>query len=567
LIPRVHAQGLTPPGFYGDLDADLVNKGRELFFNETFAGNGRTCGTCHHEEDNMALGLKTIANLPDDDPLFIVEQQFLADGAPNPLFNEFRMERPELMRRLGLILENLDGFVEPGGDFTTRGVLRAPPHILSTRTTLAPPPALSDDGTLPVSPDDLVFADRTGWSGDGTPTGFREDFFESNGRELTGSLRDFAVGAVMQHFTKTLERSAFDTDEEGSPREPDFRFPTEEELDALEAFALSLGRQEENPDLNTIKLTDVVADRGRLNYLGFNVFDAAPNDGRPPLNCNACHFNGGANTNPEFPFPLAVTPNHDIDDLDVNGGSIQSHNRSFGPGVERLLDQPGDVVVQVVDAPSIAGDCFDLGLGAVPLLPGDVPGVPSLGCSANRFDNGFAFGPFDELADQRIARDRFNAPTVFEAIDTPPFFHAHQIDTVEGAVAFYATNRHLRNGDFLGAIVPLNGSQVTNVARFLRVMGADFNAESAITLLNKATMFKSWDVKARRINVSLALHEVEDAIGLLEPVSLHLGDALPLFKKARKVLSHQGLHNPSKLWELIGLLEDAQDAMIFRELM
>jgi hypothetical protein len=49
-------------------------------------------------------------------------------------------------------------------------------------------------------------------------------------------------------------------------------------------------------------------------------------------------------------------------------------------------------------------------------------------------------------------------------------FHGHQINTVEDAVAFYATNRYLRNGGFLPAIVPLNGVQVINVARFMRVM-------------------------------------------------------------------------------------------------
>jgi len=73
--------------------------------------------------------------------------------------------------------------------------------------------------------------------------------FESNRRELTGSLRDFAIGAIIQHLPLTLERSAFDTDENGNPRKPDFRFATEAELDALEAFMLSIGRQEENDDL------------------------------------------------------------------------------------------------------------------------------------------------------------------------------------------------------------------------------------------------------------------------------------------------------------------------------
>jgi cytochrome c peroxidase len=556
LISEAHATGITPPGFFPDLDSELINAGRALFFNGTFNGNGRTCGTCHKEDDNMALGIKTIAALPNDDPLFIIEQQFRQDRLPNPLFNEFRMEKPALMRKLGLILENLDGFKEPDGSFTQRVAMRAPNHVLSVRTTLAPPPAKEfDDGTLPVNTDDLVFAERTGWSGDGTPTGFREDFFESNGRELTGSLRDFAIGAIVQHFTLTLERSAFDTDENGNPRQPDFRFATEDELDALEAFMLSLGRQEENQDLNTIKLKDEVADRGRLNYMGFNVFDADPNDGQPPLNCNACHFNGGGNTDPNFSFPNPVTP----------PAGNESHNRSFGPQVERLADQAGDIIVQVVADPSVAGNCFDQGLADVPLLPGDEPGVPSAGCDANPFDNGFAFGFDDGFADQRAANNRFNVPPVFEAMDNPPFFHGHQINTVEGSVAFYATNRHLRNGDFLPPIVPLNGAQVINVARFMRVMGADFNAGSAITLLEKTLQFPPNQKSNKRTNMKLALAEIEDAVELLEAVQLHFSDAVPLLEEARIILG-QALPsaNNGKLEMAINILEAAQAAMIDR---
>jgi len=561
LISTASATGVTPPNFFPDLDSDLVNRGRDLFFNETFNGNGRTCGTCHREDDNMALGLKTIASLPDDDPLFIVEQPFRGDGSPNPLFNDFRMEKPALMRKLGLIFENLNGFREEDGSFTTRGNMRASNHVLSVRTTLAPPPAVEfDDGTLPVDPDDLDFAERTGWSGDGTPTGFREDFFESNGRDLTGSLKDFTIGAIVQHFTLTLDRSALDRD---GTRQPDFRFATEEELDAMEAFMLSIGRQEEYDDLNTLSLTDEVADRGRLNYMGFNVFDPDPSDGRPPLNCNSCHFNGGSNTDPTFAFVEGVTPNHDLADLAANGGSIPSHNRSFGPQVERLADQAGDVIAQVVDDPSVAGNCFDMGLAEVPLLPEDVVGTPSAGCDANPFDNGFAFGFDDGLAEQRAANNRFNAPVVFEAMDNPPFFHGHQINTIEGAVAFYATNRHLRNGEFLPAIVPLNGSQVANVARFMRVMGANFNASSAITLSRKALgLNRSDDITT---NAQLALAEVDDAIELLDPVDLHITDAVPLFNEARDLLltaSRSG--NKNQLNAAIDALEAAQTAMVTR---
>jgi len=564
LISNANATGITPPNFFQNFDSSLLNKGRDLFFNETFNGNGRSCGTCHREDDNMALGLKKIASLPADDPLFIVEQEYRQDGSVNPLFNDFRMEKPALMRKAGLILENPNGFRELNGDFTTRVNMRAATHVLSVRTTLAPPPAFSDDGTLPVNVDDLVFAERTGWGGDGTPTGFRQDFFESNGRDLTGSLRDFVIGAIVQHYTRTLERSGLDEDGFGNPRTPDFRFATEQELDAIEAFMLSIGRQEENDDLNTISLSDELADRGRLNYMGFNVFDATPGDGRPPLNCNSCHFNGGSNTDPTFPFPAGVTPNHDLADLAGNGGSIPSHNRSFGPQVERLLDQAGDVLAQMIDDPSVAGNCFNDGLAEAPLLPGDGPGLgPSEGCDANPFDNGFGFGFNDQFAGLRVSNHRFNVPVVFEAADNAPFFHGHQINTIEGAVAFYATNRHLRNGDFLGAIVPLNGPQVANVARFIRVMGADFNVTSAIQLLEKALGLKKG--RDRKTNASLALAEAIDAIELLDPVDLHILDAVPLLKDARAILDAASRNGQRNLIEdAIDVLEDVSKVMVTR---
>lgn len=544
VFSSAHASGLTPRGYSDTLSAELVNEGRDLFFNETFGGNGRTCGTCHHEDDNLALSLRTIASLPADDPLFIVEQEFRRDGSRNPLFQDYRMERPELMRKAGLIVENLDGFREEDGSFTERAVMRAPQHLLSLRTTLAPPPVISNDGTLALDPDDLVFVQRTGWTGDGSPTGFDEEFFASNERELTGSLRDFTVGAIRQHFPRTLERSSASVDADGAARTPDFRMPTERELDAMEAFMLSTGSSKPRDELTKIRLKDELAERGRRNYLGFNVFDATPDDGRPPLNCQACHFNGGALTNPEFPFPESVTPRHDLADLMNNGGSIPTHNRSFGPGVERLADQAGDVIVQLSPAPSVRGNCYEESLAKIPLLPTDEPGVPSQGCDANPFDNGFA-GVFGEQ-DDRIVKDRFNVPPVFEAMDNPPFFHGHQINTIEGMVAFYATNRHFRNGDFAGAIVPLNAPQVVNVARFLRVMGADFNIRAAVELLVKAAGMSLKQGQARSYNTYLATKEIEDAIRLLDVADIHFQDVVPTLESIAALLDEQPVASGSE---------------------
>src|SRR3989442_15209482 len=100
-----------------DRQSQLIPRGRDLFFNETFAGNGRTCGTCHPAENNFTIDPAFIATLPKDNPLFVAEF--------NPNLRE-NFENPALMREFGLILENLDGFDDLKNKFVMRGV----PHTL-----------------------------------------------------------------------------------------------------------------------------------------------------------------------------------------------------------------------------------------------------------------------------------------------------------------------------------------------------------------------------------------------------------------------------------------------------
>ena len=265
LVCAVVAACQTPPP---DPKAALIAKGRDLFFNETFGGNGRTCGTCHREEENFTITPAFIATLPKDDPLFVAE--FVPELKQN-------FENPRLMREFGLIKENLDGFDSLETRFTMRGV----PHTLALGTSIKSPQG-----------------PRTGWSGDGAPA--------------DGSLRAFAVGAVIQHFTKSL----------GRVPGVDFRLPTEEELDALEAFQLSLGRQ---ADLQLpLPLKGTVAARGQTIFL---------DDGLGK--CNRCHRNAGANA------------------------GLDSSNVNFNTGVEDLPDHPARLTGERVprdDGFGIPGD-------------------------------------------------------------------------------------------------------------------------------------------------------------------------------------------------------------------
>ena len=222
-----------------DMDK-LISRGAHLFFEETFNGNGRTCGTCHPAGNNFTIDPKFIETLPATDPLFVAEF--------NPALAQ--LERPQLMRQFGLILENLDGFDDPTNKFVMRGV----PHTLGLQVSLT-----QDPTQQPMPP-----AEMTGWSGDGAPG--------------TGSLREFAIGAVTQHFTKRLDRV------EGT----DFRLPRPRELDAMEAFQLSLGRDRDF-DLSKITFRDSNVETGKSLFV---------NGSGDPINaggtCAGCHGNAGA---------------------------------------------------------------------------------------------------------------------------------------------------------------------------------------------------------------------------------------------------------------------------------
>ena len=50
-IVACHSIVPSPP----DPQQKLVARGERIFFEETFEGNGRTCGTCHRAEDNFGL--------------------------------------------------------------------------------------------------------------------------------------------------------------------------------------------------------------------------------------------------------------------------------------------------------------------------------------------------------------------------------------------------------------------------------------------------------------------------------------------------------------------------------
>ena len=278
-----------------------ITRGRKSFFNETFNGNGRTCGTCHRENGNLTIDAEFIEDLPPNDPIFAAE--FIPALANN-------FENPKLMRKFGLILENPDGFDDLLNKFVMRGVPHTLALLQNTLTPVGPVPGATPlpGGAVPAQDGTTIPPnERTGWSGDGAPG--------------TGTLREFIIGAITQHYPKTLDRMA----------PGDFRLPTTGELDDLEAFQKSMGRRADL-DLAALqpKIKNEVAQRGLVIFNSPGSVLGQSDEGAGK--CFFCHLNAGGS---DFFFP--------------------GQNANFNTNVEGLPSQPADLVVGPQDNPQDGG--------------------------------------------------------------------------------------------------------------------------------------------------------------------------------------------------------------------
>ena len=267
--------------------------GAGVFFEETFGGNGRTCGSCHPAANNFTIEPEFIATLPQSDPLFVFEN--------NPALANLETSS---LRSGGGILENVDGFEDPTHKFTIRSV----PHLLSLFISRTTDPADPNTTTPPL--------ERTGWGGDG------------------GSLKEFLNTAIVQHYPKTLNRVA------GT----DFRLATAQELDLVEKFQLALGRRNEL-NFSQVNVFDSMAQVGKAAFLD-------PMRGR----CNVCHANGGANfietgKNRNFDIGTRNAPRNDFtvpffDGVFLFDGGFGGQNLPH-PNVSTLLlfDQNNNVIL------------------------------------------------------------------------------------------------------------------------------------------------------------------------------------------------------------------------------
>ncbi len=404
-----------------DRQSELVAKGRELFFNETFDGNGRTCMTCHRPEDNYRITPEFIATLPDDDPLFVAEY--------NPDLKE-HFEKPDLMRKYGLILGNQDG----DDDLENKYVMRTVQTLRSVRTSINGSAFEGFENKLSYLPP------LTGWAGDGSPD---------------GTLRGFTNGAIKAHMTKTLNRVPG----------VDFRYATDEELDALEAYILTLGRQEE--------LSLPLPLKGEVARLGQELFiDKDQKNAR----CNTCHINASGS---------AMSADARTQGRWVNLGSLH-----LNTGEENLTNP----LLQMLP--------IDDGFGVV-------------GVTTYRGET------------LRTGLFRMNTPPVVEAADAGPLFHAGFLNSVEEVVAFYnedAFNNSISGRNMardFGGPTNLSATEVLALGAFLRVINALDNIRESTELLEES-LEQGWlEREDRKRLLREANYETEDAIIVLAGVNLH----------------------------------------------
>ena len=416
IVPRKVGRPVSSP-------ADLVRRGRQLFIAETFGGNGRTCASCHPPDNNFTLDPARIARLPPNDPLFVAEF--------NPQLRN--LENPVMLRQHALITENLDGFDQPG-------VLRSVPHLLALRTSITPDPATN--GAL---------VDATGWSGDGSPD--------------NGSLLNFAVGAVVQHFTKSLNRLV------GS----DFRLPTGDELDALVAFQLSLGRQADLENPETLEFHDAKADAGKASFFGLPGFELVARDGTTRT-CVFCHAKAGSNNSAGL-------------------NSSRQTNAGRLPNAPACLD------------PSAPGDG---GFGVTPVSAVSRATM----CGSGTGDIVFR------------GNELFNSPPLVEAADTPPFFHNNSAATIEDAVAFYASDTFNASPAAPGRAFILDQSKIDQIGAFLRAINAVENIQESLDYIGQ-----TFAQPRRRADTTIrqAIAETTDAIEVLKEAPV------PIFTATRPI--------------------------------
>jgi alpha-tubulin suppressor-like RCC1 family protein len=453
--------------------ATQIKQGENLFTNEPFLGNGRTCASCHVASQSFRLPPSNVqsrfATLSSTfDPLFI------AETAPSSFDAGFDFGL-NLLVLTGEVASNVPCTGELKGMITTTAGARA-----KVLTRVSPKaylvygginPALSGtvtdgnscSGTVAsITAGNVAAPAGSGVNGLEDPMRMRRsgstDFPQGRALILENidgftnppvfrksphlinlsrtapfgfsgdvpDLRTFATGAVIQHFTRpgnftidvggniTIDSGGVLSTRRSTGPNPDFRLPTQDELAAIEAFLLSLefpsGSDPDKFNLDRFAVTDAQK-RGRDAFFG-------------PAKCSECH--GGP--------VLAQTT------VSILGKPI-GVNASFNTGV----------VNQAINSAGVD----------------NLPCEPSVGQCGSR---------------------EFSVPQLFNVKNLAPFFHDGSAATVRQAVEFYtspAFNNSPAGIAIQGIVMP--SAMIDDIVAFLEGLTAgSILANSPITLTGGA---------------------------------------------------------------------------------
>jgi hypothetical protein len=246
----------------------------------------------------------------------------------------------------------------------------------------------------------------------------------------------------------------------------DFRLPTDAELDAIEAFMLSLGRSSD-PVLSTLVLNDADADTGLALF-------NSPLGGK----CFFCHFNAGANQG-IFPPPLQGQGN-----ANFNTGVETAQHPADALGLPRPRD--GGFGAQV-------GDC------------------PPDGCGNKTFNT----PPLVEAADKRAFFHNNLCTTIECAVE----FYI--------SAAFNGSPSGVLLASF-PPFLPLSLSQleINQIAAFLRVINALENIRAAEAKLTNALQ-ETIQLPQLKKTFRLASADIKDAIRVLRESPLNVSGLHP----------------------------------------
>ena len=451
---------------------EIIDDGFRIFTQEDWNGNGRTCGTCHRPDEAYNIFPSTIKKLSKKEQALVFATN--VPGLENinlvkshALFNIEGGKAGDCCADDSQCLKDAENAGKhPGPIFRSTMTIQA--LDLTTEnppTSFPPPPPGGFPGTLKLpqtcnvglGPGQLP---QLGWAGDGSPGSPVSDLachthHGTTDLNANGSIRAFANGAIAQHSTLSLERIPG----------RDFRFATDEELDALEAFQRWLGRRpltaEENAiqgtvnatefDLTLLQFKDPRVAKGSDHYLGGGVTNThAP--GAPPdpqqftadngAGCQACHTHGGA-------ISIIVNPPRNI--------NLNTH-------VEEFSD---DIGLNVLGFPLPIDDG-----GAIPFVDFPKPVI-----------------------------DAFNIQSIIEAAEKKAWFHNHKVvDDFEGAIAHYGTADFVNNVGAPGVVSPLDllqngngisisfpkGDGIKHLGTFLRALNAFYNLRDCERLIDEA---------------------------------------------------------------------------------